>query len=140
MTAKPEINYFPHIIFPNNILGLEVTMQDFKVYQVNICLNNLGDNVNGSRLVKFSVGFQVVIESAMMAVLENQIISRCGFERLVTLDDVGVGQTLVNFQLELQVFTLLVTQPPQIYHFQSIRLVTLILPISLIHLAAIPLT
>ena len=45
------------------------------------------------------MAFQVITESSMLAVLKNQVISRSGFKGLVALNDVGMGQPLMDLKL-----------------------------------------
>jgi hypothetical protein len=140
LATKAKINYLPSVIFPDDILGFQITVENFQVDEVNVGLNDLGEDVNDRAFVEFLVAFQVVAESSVLAVIQYQVVGGGVFEGFVALDDVGMGEGFMDFEFEFQVFSLLEVQAAQVYNLDRVWFVEFGLFVGFVNFAAVTLT
>jgi hypothetical protein len=75
----------------------------------------------------------------VLAVLKDQVISGGGLEGLLAVDDVGMGESPMDFEFEFQIFPLLVIQVTQVNDLNRVRFVGFSFFVSFVDFAAVTL-
>ncbi len=70
-------------------------MYNFAIDEILICWDNLSNDINDLTLIKFFMIFQVISQSALMAVFQNQIVGWSCLKRIETFDNVGMGNSFL---------------------------------------------